>query len=259
MRATSGSILALCLVAAACSAGEIHLPKMPDPPPQPMPAEITYNLNSGDYLFFGADQPTLVRVSPAGLVEFEESEPGIHHWKVNGAKQKYKTAHPHTYQFEAVGKGTATVEFFWADGGAVKTRRVVIECNGARPPPPKPDPKPDPKDDAPIPAAGLHVLVVFESGAQHTAAQNTIFYGKRVRDWLDTNCVAGPDGKTRQYRIWDQDTDGYSDSKLWGDAMKRKRTALPWVIVSNGVTGFEGPLPADADSFLELVKKYGGK
>jgi hypothetical protein len=123
---------------------DVHLPKPPDPVPAPMPSEASYALAADDYLFVGADQPTLIRVSPAGLVEWEEAEAGTHHWKAGGAKKKYKTEHKHTYQFSAVGKGRAVVELFWAEGGAVKVRTITLDCQGARPPPVPPDPKPDP-------------------------------------------------------------------------------------------------------------------
>lgn len=43
----------------------------------------------------------------------------------------------------------------------------------------------------------------------------------------------------------------------WQEAMKRPRTSLPWVIVSNGNTGFEGPLPATIDELMALLRTYG--
>ena len=81
-------------------------------------------------------------------------------------------------------------------------------------------------------------------------------------DWHNyvmTNCVKGKDGKTPEYRITDQDAPVMQSSQLWADALKRKRDSLPWLLISNGKTGYEGPLPATLAETLELAKKYGGK
>ena len=39
-------------------------------------------------------------------------------------------------------------------------------------------------------------------------------------------------------------------------AMLRKRGALPWIVISNGVSGYEGPLPANPDETIKLMSKY---
>jgi hypothetical protein len=127
---------------------------------------------------------------------------------------------------------------------------------GPKPPTPPVPPVPDPP--APIPVAGLHVLIVYESAElpKMPAAQQAIIFSQTVRDSLNIRCAVGPDGKTRQWRMWDKDTKGADDSPLWAAAMARPRQSVPWVIVSNGKAGFEGPLPATAAEFLELVNKY---
>ncbi len=58
--------------------------------------------------------------------------------------------------------------------------------------------------------------------------------------------------------MWDAGVDASQESQLWQDALKRKRGALPWLVISNGKSGFEGPLPATVDETLTLLKKYGG-
>lgn len=128
------------------------------------------------------------------------------------------------------------------------------------PPDPKPpDPPVPPPTPAPIPTLGLRVLIVYESGMADklTRAQQGIVYGKLTREALDKKCVVGPDGKTPEYRILDRDADASRDSTIWADAMKRTAgKTMPWVILSNGRTGFEGPLPKDAGEFLLLLEKY---
>lgn len=129
------------------------------------------------------------------------------------------------------------------------------------PVPPKPPTPPDPPtpDPPPIPGVtGLHVLVLYESAElpKMPRGQSTILFSKTVRESLDLRCAVGPDGKTRQWRMWDKDVNGADDSALWSGAMRRPRKSLPWVVISNGKTGFEGPLPATAGEFLDLVAKY---
>lgn len=127
------------------------------------------------------------------------------------------------------------------------------------PPTPPPGPGPGPKPDAaPIPVAGFRVLIVYESAdaTKLPPAQHSIIYGKTMRDFLNATCAVGPDNKTREWNIWDQDVDTSAVAKHWQDAMKRPRKSVPWLLVSNGVTGWEGPLPATVDETLALLRKY---
>jgi hypothetical protein len=115
---------------------------------------------------------------------------------------------------------------------------------GPKPPPgPTPDPTPTP-DPSTLPAKQLNVL-----------------YDKGIRDYLNSKCVKGDDGKTPAWRIWDKDVDASKDDKVWGEAMTKAKGVTgfktPWLVVSNGKTGFSGPLPADTTSALTLLKKYG--
>lgn len=122
--------------------------------------------------------------------------------------------------------------------------------------PPKP-----PEPPSPIPADGFRVLIVYETGdaGKIPYEQQLIIYDQGVRDYLDSHCVKGADGKTPERRIWDKDVKGIeAESKLWQDAFKRPRASVPWILISTGKTGFEGPLPADAEDTLTLLKKYGG-
>jgi hypothetical protein len=128
------------------------------------------------------------------------------------------------------------------------------------PGPPTPGPTPPTPTPAPIPAPGLHVLMVYESGelSKLPPAQLSVLYAKSIRDYLQAKCPVGPDGKTKEWRIWDQNTDASGDAPVWRDAMKRPRTSVPWIIVSNGTSGYEGPLPASIDEALKLLKQFGG-
>lgn len=122
------------------------------------------------------------------------------------------------------------------------------------PTPPGPGPSP-----APIPREGLHVLIVYETAdaSKLPPAQQAILYGETVRTYLNSKCAADPGvGAWKAWRIYDKDVDLSGESKLWRDAMLRPRQTVPWVIVSNGRQGYEGPLPANVDDMLALLKTF---
>ncbi len=114
-------------------------------------------------------------------------------------------------------------------------------------------PVPDP---APIAEPGLHVLIVYESGDVN-ASVATITRSMVIREYLDAKCPAEPDGKMKAYRIWDANVDAKNDLAVWQDAFKRPRKSIPWIVVSNGKTGWEGPLPSTVAATLDLLRKYG--
>jgi len=129
-------------------------------------------------------------------------------------------------------------------------------------PGPDPGPTPDPDVKPPIPVAGFRFLIVEESAERSKlpAAQREILGSTVLRLALSAACAKGPDGKTPEWRIFDKDAPMGAESKLWQDAMARPRKSLPWLIMSNGVTGFEGPLPTSGvDEVLKMVEKYKGK
>lgn len=126
------------------------------------------------------------------------------------------------------------------------------------PPIPPVPPPPPPPGPAPIPSPGLRVLMIYESASLSTMpdAQRAILYDQGIRAYLDSTTPKGSDGKTPEYRIWDKDVNASGDDKLWQTAFARPRTSIPWLIVSNGTSGYEGPLPATVADTMSLIKKY---
>lgn len=127
-------------------------------------------------------------------------------------------------------------------------------------PPVPPKPPEPPLPPAPIAAEGLHVLIVYESAdlSKLPASQAAILTSSALRDYLNAHCPAGADGQTKEWRVLDKDADMTAESPLWQAAMKRPRQSLPWLVVSDGKTGFEGPLPSDLAGTVALIQKYGG-
>jgi hypothetical protein len=129
-------------------------------------------------------------------------------------------------------------------------------------PPPGPTPDPDPVDPpAPIPHDGFRVLMVFEKDTLRDLppGQFASLYSGDITYYLSTKCAKGPDHKTPEWRKWDQNQDLTNATPAMRDAMARPRKSLPWIVVSNGKTGFEGPLPNTPEETLTLLKKYGGE
>jgi hypothetical protein len=87
-------------------------------------------------------------------------------------------------------------------------------------------------------------------------AQSSILYDTSLRTFLDANTPVGTDGKTHEYRIWDPSVDASGDEAIWQAALKRPHPTIPWLLISNGVTGFEGPLPGTVAETLALLQKY---
>ncbi len=159
-------------------------------------------------------------------------------------------------------QGLATLRAYGVVDGRAKRLDTITILVGPQPPPVPPGPTPPgpippgpTPGPAPIPDAGFRVLIVYESSAI-TAAQANVINSTIMRKYLDGKCVKGPDGKTTEYRILDKDTVMSNESSLWQKAMQRPHPNLPWIIISNGRTGTEEPLPTTIDATMALIKKY---
>ena len=123
-------------------------------------------------------------------------------------------------------------------------------------PPVPPVPPTPPTPPAPIPLEGFRVLIVYETAelGRLTGAQRAILTSTKVREYLAAKCAK--DGTQPAFRVYDKDV--VPELPWLKDAFKRPRSSLPWIVVSDGKTGYEGVLPADVDATLELLRKYGG-
>lgn len=129
-------------------------------------------------------------------------------------------------------------------------------------PDPTPDPTPDPDPptptpdgEAPIPEPGFRVLMIYESAKLQDLPGYV--YDQDLRNYLTTHCVRGPNN-VAEWRMVDPQVVTAPDSAIWAKALARKREALPWVLISDGKHGYEGPLPKDKAAMMDLLRKYGG-
>jgi len=141
----------------------------------------------------------------------------------------------------------------------IKDRGVIEVIVGDAPQPdPQPDPTPPPTP-APIPDVGFRVLIIEDAKNRINLPpeQFEVLFDEKIQDYLDSKCVKESSG-TKAWRIWPDKVNAKREAKYWQDALARKRDSLPWIIISDGKTGYEGPLPKDVDATLALLKKYGG-
>jgi hypothetical protein len=165
-----------------------------------------------------------------------------------------------------IGNGTYTLAFEPDKKAAVVWTVVVSDGVSPVPPkpvPPGPGPGPNPPEPTPLPGEGFRVLVVYENDPSDPAAvltkeQRGAMSSQAVRGYLDSKCAKGKDGKTPEWRMWDQHVDATNETDIWKDAMKLPRNVLPWIVISNGKDGYSGPFPANEAELLALLRKYGG-
>lgn len=161
-----------------------------------------------------------------------------------------------------IDRSTLRSWFGWI-AAAVVTLVLVIPhvwpapAPGPVPPGPIPTPGPSP---TPVPAGGFRVLICYDKDTLQSmpAAQLNALYDKQVQDYLKAKTVKDGDGKTAGYRIWPTTTDPSGDAAVWQDMWARVGTPLPQIVITNDKSSFAGPLPANTNEMLALLKKYGG-
>ncbi len=148
--------------------------------------------------------------------------------------------------------------------------RHTVRFGGIVPPvpPPGPDPPKPPTPptpvDPPIIGDGFRVLVLWESAdlSKYPSAQVQAVTSAEVRDYCRRKCAKGTDaGKSPEVRVFDKDAAVHDEETFtWRRAFERakKGTTLPWLLISNGREGYEGPLPANTAALMTLLKRYGG-
>lgn len=138
----------------------------------------------------------------------------------------------------------------------------LVKCGRGPQPPPDPPMPPNPPNPpmppAPIPLPGFRVMMVYDP-ATLTTAQEGVVFGKKVRDYLQAKCVVGADNRTKEFRIYQTGIDTSAEVAWINNVMQRHPGQKSWMVVSDGKTGYDGPLPANADEALTILTKIGGQ
>jgi hypothetical protein len=158
----------------------------------------------------------------------------------------------------------------WTCAGDVLSEPAVCTITVGESPGPGPGPGPGP-DPGPGPgpgpdpfgsrAAGLKVLILVESADISKLPKDQVLAltAADVRAYLNAHCAPDADGKTKSWRIWDKDINTSAESAMWQKVTARPHPTLPWIVISNGKTWYEGALPATKDAVMTLLQKYGGQ
>lgn len=154
---------------------------------------------------------------------------------------------------------------FWTKG-ETKSVQLAVFVTGPSPVPPvppgpkppdptPPGPGPTPTPVVPIVGDGLRVLFVveYDDATKYPPGVNAVMYGEKCRAYLNAKCVRI--GTQPQWHILDQHA---KVGEPWASALARPRTSLPWVLISTGKDGFEGPIPNGEAAGLELFQRFGG-
>lgn len=139
--------------------------------------------------------------------------------------------------------------FSWDDA----TVTVTVGIAPGPGPGPGPGPSPGPSV-APIEGVGFRVLFVSESGTRMPRSVEESFYSPEISQWLNSVCHK-VDGQP-EFRRLDPDAQFTDVNHRFAKALNRPRTADPWLIISNGVSGYEGPFPATKAETFALLQKY---
>lgn len=234
----------------------------PVPVPTPSPQPVA-KLDANMLYVVEWDQEFFLLASPQNLVTMVKETGPITVRGIfadgNGKVQTKKFKGKVVFVVEAAGVGT--VELLAIPSGVTDEANIVRKTLdvdsgvGPRPPPKPPEP---PVDPAPIPLAGFRVLIVYDDSTLTGEQRDGIITGKTVRDYLQAKCVPGADGKTKDFWIIQSGSDVTNAPKWIGDAIQRRPDRKTFMLISDGKTGYDGPIPANKDAAMTELKKVGG-
>lgn len=242
----------------------------PDAPPAPEPTvepRIIGTIKPDEWYVVESAIELITLQSPDGLLAIESTSGPIKvRGKFSDGTGKTETREYRSpYVYFVTAEKTGTTELILVPVGVLEAKdivRQVLVVSGTGPiPPPVPDPDDPVVPDPPGPVTdGNRVLIVYESSdlSNLPAAQSVLMTATNVREYLNRKCSKGPDGKTPEFRIWDKDVDTTNVSQTWKDALAMPRSGIPWLMVSNGRTGFSGPLPENEAALMAKLKQYLG-
>ena len=234
-------------------------PPAPKPPaPEPIPAPVIPSAELTLPMQVTGEVGAFIRVratTDCKTVKWLAMDPGLNVFPADLLKNSLSTVviggKPGVYRLLAY---TA-----WGDEPSNPAITMVI-VTAPVDPTPGPGPNP-PTPNPPTPAPGqISVLIVDnvdDYGKPEYQPYLETLNSSAIVNYLNAHCAKV--GSTPEWRHWDASTDVSHESQKWQDAMKLPRASLPWIAITNGKTGYSGPLPKTEAETLALLKKWGGE
>lgn len=166
------------------------------------------------------------------------------------------------FQAPADGKRSTFVVGWWTKGeleGTATTITVEGVAPTPLPVPPEPNP-PEPKPPTPVPptpAKTFQVLVIYESGATHSAGQKAVMEGKVVEDWLNANCTGGKTGWARVDKDFPVEKMPAQLRELWA-VTKLAVTGVPCVAIARDTRVSIEPLATTPAAMVDVLNRLKG-
>ena len=251
------SLCVFCLLAGRVLADDPAPPPAPLPPVIKAPKEVTGTGSKAD--------PYVFTKSTRCILELVGDVPDLTKlkWDKDDAPSDLEIIASRYASFSLYEDGLHQLT---AHGGDIYSKVWFQIHSGLDPPgPTPPGPTPDPQPPEPSP---LYVVIIRDSStlSKVPQAQQLAIRSLKVKDYCATHCLKGKDGQTPEFRIYEPDTDVSLQSagiqkafKTAVDDRAKSGDSGPWLAVSNGTTGYSGPVPEDEAKLLEKLQAYGGK
>lgn len=112
-------------------------------------------------------------------------------------------------------------------------------------------------EPSPIPDQGFRVLITYSNSSKSSLPKDqlAVLDSTDLRAWLDSHCIQNAQS-VPEWRIWASEIQVNPDQPIWQKLMGLERKSEPWIIISTGVTGYSGPLPANEAETIKLLEKY---
>ena len=240
-------------------------PKPVPPVPQPTPVPVISIVASKDISGTGKKKdPYVFTSSTKCLLRLSVPSDSVK-WDVDDAPSDVEILDNRFVAFSLYEAGTFQVTAY---GEGVYSKVWFTIKSGTDPPAPQPGPEPTPSPDDGKTTGLIRVLIIRDGETLSNLPQSQInqFSSQKLREYCDSHCAKGANGKTPELKIYDEATDVSAQSaqikeafKIAIDDMAKANSAGPWIVISNGKTGVSQPLPLTEADTLKLLKKYGGE
>lgn len=166
--------------------------------------------------------------------------------------------------------GSYKVRTWVSVGGKLSHKDTLVTIKPLAPPTPPPvpptpgplpPPTPVPPQDNPIPinSPGLRVLILYDSQQLGKYSQNQVamLNDPQLRSYLASNCAVN--NGVPEARYWSKAINIVNESDPLKQMMSEAKPAsYPWLVVANGTSSYQGPIPTDVKQgdIINTIDKY---